>query len=231
MNFRTFVERLVRGRTLRRRLPNGVPLYVSPDAQLKYLKGHFDDDLVELANTHVSDGDTVWDIGANCGVFAFSCNRAARVVAVEADPFLGNLLRRSVDMNGANVAVLNCALSSSCGVASFTIAQRGRASNHLSEFTGSTQGGGERFRLTVPTLTLDTLLDAGEPPAMIKIDVEGAEVAVLRGGERVLRDARPILWIETTHRTHQDCRTVLEEHGYEMEQGIGENWLCRPRTR
>jgi FkbM family methyltransferase len=223
------LERLSRNRVLRRRLPNGVPIYVSPDAQLKYLGSQFDRDLVELAKTRVAPGDTVWDIGANCGVYAFSCDKAARVLAVEADPFLADLLRRSVELNGAPVAVIGCAVADRCGVASFTIARRGRASNHLTDVIGSSQADGERSRLTVPTLTLDTLLESERtPPAFVKIDVEGAEMAVLAGGVRLFGDVRPVLWLETTERSHEACRAFLEQRGYRLERGTGSNWLCLP---
>jgi len=232
MKLRTIVERAARGRVLRRRLPNGVQIYVSPDAQLKYLKGEFDADLVELADKWVAAGDTVWDIGSNCGVFAFSCDNAGRVLAVEADPFLADMLRKSVEISDVPVVVLGCALSDTCGVASFIIAQRGRASNHLSDVVGSSQSGGERSRLAVPTLTLDTLLEAEENcPALIKIDVEGAEVAVLAGGKKLFTEVQPVLWLETTKHSHETCKRFLEERGYVLERGAGENWLCLPPGR
>lgn len=225
---RTLAERLMRGRTVRRRLPNGVPILVSPDAQLKYLGHTFDADLVRVAREHVQPGAVVWDIGANCGVFAFSCNQASRVIAVEADPFLAQVLRRSTEANRAPVEVVNCAIAESCGLASFSIARRGRASNHLSQLPGHSQTGGERGRITVATLTLDTLLSTDALPQFVKIDVEGAEELVLRGSAETLRRARPLLWLETSKHSHEACKDILDAHGYRLEHGGGDNWLCRP---
>ena len=84
---RTIAERLMRNRKVRRRLPNGVQIYLSPDSQLKYLKRTFDTDLSELASKFVNASSAVWDVGANCGVMAFSAKGARQIVAIEADPF------------------------------------------------------------------------------------------------------------------------------------------------
>ncbi|HEY8138457.1 MAG TPA: hypothetical protein VIF61_11475, partial [Methylocystis sp.] len=70
--FRSIVERLMRNRRIKRRLPNGVPIYLSPDSQLKYLKSNFDIDLSEMAEKFVTNSSVVWDVGANCGVMAFN---------------------------------------------------------------------------------------------------------------------------------------------------------------
>ena len=79
---RDWVEQWASGRRIRRRLPNGVPLFVSPDAQLKYLARRFDPELIALADRFVTPQSVVWDVGANCGVFAFASLAARQVVAV-----------------------------------------------------------------------------------------------------------------------------------------------------
>ncbi len=153
---RTIAERLSRNRLVRRKLPNGVAFYVTPDSQLKYLKRSFDEDLIRLAADRVDSKSAVWDVGANCGVFAFSCAHAREIVAIEADPFLCATLQRSVSLNGVPVAIVSGAVSSSVSLAEFSIASRGRASNFLTYVGGRSQtaanGGGcayRHFRLTV----------------------------------------------------------------------------------
>lgn len=212
---RRAVERLARGRRVRRTLPNGVAIYVSPDSQLKYLRGAFDADLVALAQTRVDAGSAVWDIGANCGVFAFSCAHARQVVAVEADPFLSNMLTQSIALNGTKIEIVAAAASDTTGLANFSIAARGRASNHLTATGGHSQTGGERARITVPTLPLDLLLDHFGPPTLVKIDVEGAEAAVLRGAVRLLREVRPVLYLEIAP-GETASRALLEAANYRL---------------
>jgi FkbM family methyltransferase len=222
------VERLSRNRKLRRTLPNGVAFYVTPDSQLKYLKKRFDMDLVELAATRVDSQSAVWDIGANCGVFAFSCAHARQVIAVEADPFLCNLLQQSVTMNGIPVAVVAAAAYSSATLLEFSIASRGRASNFLSSFGGRNQSGGERGRLWVPTISLDDLLDHFLPPTFVKIDVEGAETEVLRGATNLLRKVRPVLYLEIGPDALANCCKLLESVDYRLRRGAELNWLAEP---
>ncbi len=222
---RRTIEALARNRRVRRTLPNGVALYVSPDSQLKYLKGRFDADLVALAAERVGPNSVVWDVGANCGVFAFSSAAARQVVAVEADPFLASLLQQSVALNGAPVEVVTAAAFSSIGLASFSIAARGRASNFLTGAGGHGQTGGVRGKRTVPTVTLDSLLDHFGPPTLIKIDVEGAEAEVLRGATRLLREARPAIYIEIPP-GEETTATILREAGYTLTRGAEMNWLA-----
>lgn len=224
---RSLAERLARNRRVRRTLPNGVDLYVSPDSQLRYLKGSFDADLVALGRDHCTPESSVWDIGANCGVLAFSAAGAGQIVAVEADPFLANLLQQSVAMNGVPVAIVPAAVWSEAGeLASFTIAARGRASNHLT-VTGGNGNPGERARLTVPTITLDSLLTTFRPPTLVKIDVEGAEVAALKGARRLLTEVRPAIYLEIAT-SRDDIALVLREAGYRLRQVTDINWIAEP---
>lgn len=52
-------------------------------------------------------------------------------------------------------------------------------------------------------------------PDLLKIDVEGAELAVLRGARRLLAEQRPHLVIETHGReVERGCAELLREHGY-----------------
>lgn len=229
MTVRSVIERMARGRKFKRRLPNGAPIWVSPDAQLKYVGRAFDRDLTTFAAEHVDERSVVWDVGANCGVFAFSSLEARQIVAIEADPFMCTLLQESNGLNGNRVSLLSAAAYSAPGLAEFSIAARGRASNHLASVAGSTQTGGERARLHVPLVTLDSLLDHFLPPTLIKIDVEGAEADVLCGASRVLREARPFIYLETIDETHGACETLLAEHDYTLTKGSEQNWLCRPR--
>jgi FkbM family methyltransferase len=222
---RTLLERLSRGRVLRRRLPaahGGHALYVSPDAAMRLWRqdlGAVDPYLLKMAARLVGPGMTVWDVGANIGLFAFAAGSAGRVLAVEADEWLAELLRRSARTAPpayARVEVLAAAVSDAPGTAELCIARRGRAGNHLSRVPGSTQTGGTREVLRVPAVTLDGLLDRFPPPDLVKIDTEGAELLVLRGGERLLREFRPILLCEVVGENAPEVGALLRGHGYTL---------------
>jgi len=201
---RTGLERLARGRSLKRSLLVGdqrVPIFVSPDAQLKYLKRRFDEDLIRLATTRVTKGDNVWDIGANVGVFGFvaaEVSGTGTIVLVEPDPWLAQLLHRTRlqrHWSGKGIHILCSAIGSKVGAASFSIAGRGRAANHLTDVTPSSQTGGTRNLLTVPILTLDVLAEELGVPHFIKIDVEGAELGVLNGAHSLLANHHPTIFV------------------------------------
>jgi FkbM family methyltransferase len=169
---RSLVERFSRGISFKRRLPSEfgcTPLYVSPDAQLKYLKigvEAFDIELLRIAREHIQEDSHVWDVGSNLGVFAFAAASIARngtTLAIEADNWLAQLMRKSSSLRenaGLNLQVLASAVSNKNGVSTLLIAKRGRASNYLEVAGGRSQTGGIRERVTVPTVTLDTLLES-----------------------------------------------------------------------
>jgi FkbM family methyltransferase len=182
-----------------------------------------DPELLGLAAETVRRGDTIWDIGANLGLFSFAAAVAAgpsgRVLAVEPDIVMAGLLRRSAAVNSchAQVDVLPAAVSDEESVARFHIARRNRATNHLDGF-GTNQAGGVRATVLVPAFTLDWLAAHFAAPDVIKIDVEQAEVAVLTGGSRVLGRARTII-CEVAARNSTTVRDLLNTHGYVLYDG------------
>jgi FkbM family methyltransferase len=223
---RTSLERLSRGHTLKRRIyVNGRPvdLLVSPDAQLKYLKigkNAFDADLISIAERYLSRESVVWDIGANVGVFTFAAAAVAdkgTVIAVEADIWLGSLLRRSCGLTSnrdKDIRILSTAISSTDSIATFLIAKRGRASNALEEAGGYSQMGGVRERHYVPTLTLDTLLNSIPAPHFVKIDIEGAELMALQGADKLINHIRPLFYIEVGQHLAGSVMSIFRNAGY-----------------
>lgn len=211
---------------LTRHLPadfGGNRFLVSPDAQLSFWKPRIDSDLFNFAREYVSPGAVVWDVGANVGLFTFAAAQRAgssgQVISIEPDTWLTGLLRRSAAMQpktSASIQILPAAVSDTNKIAEFYIASRGRASNYLHEAGGASQTGGIRVRNHIVTVSLDWLLDQGQPPNVVKIDVEGAEVGALTGAKRVLRDARPVILCEV-YREHSPAVTRLfREHSYEL---------------
>ena len=187
-----------------------VPILVSPDAQLKYLRvggSGFDRDLIEIAEMFLDAKSNVWDIGANVGVFTFAAAAIAAqgsVVSVEADTWLVGLLRKTSQLSNfakKDIAIIPAAISDKPSIACFLVAQRGRASNALEDAGGSTQMGGTREKQHVATTTLDTMLDIFKTPDFIKIDIEGAELMAIQGADRLVADARPIFYIEVSSKS------------------------------
>jgi FkbM family methyltransferase len=225
---RQLAERATHRVVFRRRLPPDLGsawLYVSTEGGLRYARldrERFDPMLFGAVRRYVHTGDVVWDIGSNVGLFSIAAasraGRSGRVLAVEADTCLVDLLRRSVRANDrsgtplAPISVLPVAVSDDVRVAELCIAKRNRATNYLAGH-GTTQTGGERERQLVPTLTIDLLLEHFPPPDVLKIDVEGAEVAVLTGATKVLAH-RPTVLCEVASANAMDVHEVLRPFGY-----------------
>jgi FkbM family methyltransferase len=167
----------------------------------------------------VRPGMVCWDVGANVGfytlLFAELVGPQGRVFAFE--PLARNveLLRRHVEMNGyARVRILACALGDFDGEVKFDPGPN--PSMAYIAASGS---------LKVPCARADTLLAAGEveAPDVIKIDVEGAEPAVLRGSAKVLCDRRPVVFLATHgERPHAECLALLAAFGYKASGLDGE---------
>ena len=226
MVIRTALERTSHRLVIKRQMPypfSAAHIYVSTEGGLRYLRpdmADVDPALLRLAEECVHPGSVVWDIGANVGLFSFAAAVAAgpggRVVAVEPDGVLAGLLRRSAEANEqhAQVDVLPAAVADHFGVARFHIARRNRSTNHLDGF-GTAQAGGVRATELVPTVTLDWLAEHFPQPDVIKIDVEEAELMVLRGAANVL-SMLPTLICEVAARNATGVRDVLRGHGYSI---------------
>ena len=241
---RTIIERFSREKIIKRKITvNGksVPLLVSPDAQLKYLKlgaGVFDQDLINIAEKYLQENSNVWDVGANVGVFTFAASSVAHkgtVVSIEADIWLANIIRKTTmfkEYSNNNICVLPVAMSNENSVAAFMIAARGRASNALEVAEGRSEMGGVREKQYVPTLTLDTLLNTFPPPDFVKIDVEGAEYMVLQGATNIINQVRPKFYVEVGSNVSEQILKIFQSAGYTVYDPKGKKLTgsCTPNT-
>lgn len=223
---------VLRDRVFVRRLPAEFgtrPIHVSASSALRYLKWSWHEsheDLFRLARELVEPGHQVWDIGANAGVLglaaAHRCGPEGGCLFVEPDPVMVDLLERTVE-HPANqdrrLGVLGKAVSDRDGTSTLLISAGGRSANALREAGQRRRPAGFRAEHTVATARLDDLLADHPPPDLVKIDVEGAELLALRGAGRLLRDVRPILYIEVGGRQREEMTIILKQHDYQLFRG------------
>ncbi|MBW8368910.1 MAG: FkbM family methyltransferase [Arenimonas sp.] len=226
---RRVVERMLASLTVVRRLPPGAGasrLVATPRVGgLKYLfkpATLWDPELLRIAGLLVRPGGSVWDVGANVGLFSLAARhhagREGCVVAIEADLDAALLLFRTARLNEGSFTVLPIAVYGQDGFVRFNIARRARASNAIEGF-GSSQTGGVLEVRTLPAYRLDSLLEHFTPPTVLKIDVEGAEMDVLRGAVRTLTEHRPAIYCEVTADTRRAAVAFLEASGYSTFDG------------
>ena len=117
---------------------------------------------------------------------------------------------------GAPVRILPMAVGARNCLAEFVIARTDRALNHLSDAQGNPRTGGARDVVSVLCAPLDWLLDQLPAPDFLKIDVEGAELAVMEGGARLFMECRPLLIVETAPENGAAMAALLQRYGYVM---------------
>jgi FkbM family methyltransferase len=149
-----------------------------------------------LLDRFATPGSTIVDVGANIGYNALHAARRAgprgRVVAVEPTPDNLAVLRRNVAAAGLhNVVIEPVAAGRESGTRELFV--RGAVSAVNSLFPQSCYAAVTDV-LRVAVTPLDELVDGVVD--VVKIDVEGAELEVLEGMPRLLRESRPVLVIE-----------------------------------
>ena len=162
----------------------------------------------------------IYDVGANIGnhtVFFSKAFTPRQIVSVEPQKSAAKLLARNIALNDVKeCTVVNCMLGSSVGQGA------------ISKF-GATNLGGTSFKEdasgAIQMRSLDSIVDEhsnGEVD-FIKIDVEGMHLEVLAGAEKVLREARPLIWIELREfkGEYDEASKVFDEYGYRPSVKLG----------
>jgi len=158
------------------------------------------------------------DIGADRGIYTAHFVHLSRdCLAFEPRPANASILQQMAEHLSLPIRVEIVALSDTAGEAKLRIPRDHGSStiedsNPLVDFEGST-----RFEIAVPTRRLDDYkLDA---VGFIKIDVEGHELAVLRGAAETIQRCHPsmLIEIEESHKLNstRDVYNYLAGFGYE----------------
>lgn len=147
-------------------------------------------------------GNTFIDVGAHAGWISLASSRlvgsTGQVVAIEPSPALASLVRYHCRVNRiTSIAVEEFAVADSSGIADFFIHNEGISSiNSLFESSVAREAPSESpvDRICVRTHSLDDYCESRKlSPDLIKIDVEGAELLVIRGASRTLSKHKPAL--------------------------------------
>lgn len=175
-----------------------------------------------LRLTGMAECRTLYDVGANIGVYSFMFLSAIpnrRVHMFEPDVLNARLLRRSIQRAGLRACDLTeAAVSQREGILTFH-------SDSVSGATGSIRDGdsfleqhhhGNSVAVQVRSVSLDHVSSTTSiDPDVIKIDAEGAELSILRGAESLLAKSRPMLFFECDQ-DREEVRRCLVESGYRL---------------
>jgi FkbM family methyltransferase len=185
-------------------------------------RGELEPILQDALHAVVLPGMVVYDIGAHFGSIALGVARLVgpngHVVAFEADPRNAETLRENRDHNylTETLRIVSSAVwsYSSDGI-SFRSGGEKRAHGGV-EMDGQCPVLGRGQLIDVPAVTLDDFVASGGPaPQLVKIDVEGGEYDVLRGGDHLFSTQRPLVAAEIHHKQVADrIGQWLIEHRY-----------------
>jgi FkbM family methyltransferase len=185
-----------------------------------YWMGTYEVDRLRALANAISQGSTVYDVGANVGIYSLLASlrvgASGKVYAFE--PLARNLgyLRKHIALNQLrNCTVIEKAVCHEEGIRHFSAASLEASMARLS-------ADGE---IVVASTSLDRCIYGNEgfrPPDVVKIDVEGAELEVLQGAARVIAEFHPTIFLEIHGPQLQaDCLSFLKARNYEVEQAYG----------
>ena len=163
----------------------------------------------EISNLFApKEGDTVVDVGAHVGRYTISSSKrvgpGGRVIAIEAAPGNFDILNRNVRLNRLNnVVTLNCAAYSSQTRLKL---YEPSADNSIYDTVMLCRAGYDGGYVEVDATTLDSILEGNgvNNVSWIKIDVEGAELEVLKGSVNTLTNNKGLVLLIEVHDVQDD---------------------------
>jgi FkbM family methyltransferase len=193
-------------------------------------KKQYEPELVTLAGQHFNPNKDVLDIGANIGLFTvFFAQRikaSCKVLAIEPTPLAQHYLRRNIDRNKVASSVINYEglVSAEPGRYDLNIIPGKEEYSSLGEIVHTSTVGQDIHKISVTGETVDNLVERYHlHPGFIKIDSEGAELLVLRGAAKTLREEHPVIMFElsdqllsTLNCSSEQVLALLREYGYRL---------------
>lgn len=201
-----------------------------------------DPKIIEILNKNIAknNNSVLYDIGASTGSFSMLAkfNSRLSVYAFEPQPNVHEILNKNIQINNltSKITTFQIALSDKESVFPLQVPKK------ISQSGLATLGAPLRFTraesVSVAASTLDLFSKQFNipDPTHIKIDTEGAELFVLKGGEHLIRRTKPILLLECDEKNTaqfgyhtNDLINLLKSWGYTITHLDREDILCLPK--
>lgn len=221
-DFRTPIGKLLR--LPLKLIPNKtvLPILQGPSKGKRWIKGSsingcwlgtYELDKQILFSKYVKPGMTVFDVGANVGLYSLLSSNLiggnGKVFSFEPLPENIFYLKKHIGLNNLkNVRVIEKAVSDKVSTVRFNFGDN-RSAGYISKH-------GE---IEVETTSLDEFIKQGNPlPDLIKMDIEGAEFDALAGAKELLKRKKPVIFLAThSNELRADCLKLIAEHGYSIK--------------
>ena len=154
----------------------------------------YEDRFSDALFAELKQGDTVWDVGANVGLyttkFCESVGNTGNVVAFEPNPTSAKEIQSKVDaLKYSNVIVVQAALGNECGQVTMLIGKSDFAVD-TRVVTGSSTTSDDLIAVDVYEGDVALTKFGLNPPDILKIDVEGFELECIQGLHRTLSSTK-----------------------------------------
>ncbi|MBX0305053.1 FkbM family methyltransferase [Haloarcula salinisoli] len=176
-------------------------------------------EVLETLVSEVRSDDTVWDIGGSWGMFTTPLAATGADVSVfEPVPDRANKIKRNLSQNDLSATINQFALGAERK--ELTVAIEGKNPGGLTESDGAIQ---------TAVRPGDSVVNESriEVPTVLKIDVEGAEVDVLKGLSQILARPECRLLVIEVHRDLLGQFRATESELYELLDGFNVETLSQ----
>lgn len=170
----------------------------------------------------MKEDDVLWDIGACVGTYTIMAGKISGVSVHAFEPLYANInnLNSNIVLNGLDdrCKAYCCAVSDKTGfdVLNYSVFDApGLADNQIEQ--------NRNFKQGILTYSIDDLINLGIPhPTHIKIDVDGVEGKILKGGMNTFKSVRSILvemqFLNRCSDEEQECIYRLVELGFKFNK-------------
>lgn len=175
----------------------------------------------------LKEGDEVIDVGANIGMFSLAARRCVGsegiIYAFEPNPNPRQQLQHHIEINQIeNIKVYSVGLGETEGEFTLYVPYSNSGEGSLSGFPDDHPEKIKHYKIQVDIKVGDDLLQKAAP-RLIKIDVEGAEVSVLKGLSKLIDQHRPLILAEYVpehisrfNKSFEDILLIAKEHSYKV---------------
>ena len=189
--------------------------------------GTYEMPVQEILAKYLQPEDIFYDIGANVGFFTIVAAKlvgsSGKVYAFEPEPENVSTLQHNIQINKfLHVTTIEKAVSCTTGQEKLLLSDYcgGHTLATISSQANSRQA------INIDVISIDDLvkLKEIEPPTLVKIDVEGAEIDVLYGMSQTIKECKPIIIYEVDdkkpenlHSKQKEIDTFLQKNDYEIK--------------
>lgn len=232
MNFKQIIGNITATifpvRTIRGGYGSGLKIS-SKNSSADYSGGKNEYPVQQVIARYLKQGDVFYDIGANVGFFSLIAARlvgaSGQVYAFEPVPANASLIQKNAEINNLrNITVFQKAISDNNGKGD--LIQTEHPGGAKLSVVDTPLNSPIKMIIPVEVISIDGLLINRDilPPKLVKIDVEGAEIQVLKGMSTTIGKYKPLVIYEVDHKNKDEFMFRIEqidafinEFGYKLK--------------